>query len=159
VVLDARGPGPIELLDAAVRAAASMTLELARVGGCGLLLPGERRVTSIDPKLSNWPAVHVRLALVQGGPDTRPPALGILGGRLGPVFYVAAQPLERLPAQLASMTRGSATLVVPVESLGDGKLWGMRKTPVASFEVAGCRGFVLGARRANSRVSARAGAA
>ena len=159
VVLDARGPGPIELLDAAVRAAASMTLELARVGGCGLLLPGERRVTSIDPKLSNWPAAHVRLALVQGGPDTRPPALGILGGRLGPVFYVAAQPLERLPAQLASMTRGSATLVVPVESLGDGKLWGMRKTPVASFEVAGCRGFVLGARRANSRVSARAGAA
>jgi uncharacterized protein (DUF58 family) len=150
VLLDARGPGPIELLDAAVRAAASLTLELARLGGCGLLLPGERRVTAIDRNLSGWPAAHVRLALVQGGPETRPPALGVLGGRLGPVFYVAAQPLERLPAQLASMTRGSATLVVPADSLSDGKLRGMRKTPVASFEVAGCRGFVLGARRATS---------
>jgi len=157
VVLDARGPGPIELLDAAVRAAASVTLELARLGGCGLLLPGERRVTAIDPNLSNWPAAHVRLALVRGGPQTRPPALGVLGGRLGPVFYVAAQPLERLPAQLASMTRGSATLVAPVECLHDGRLRGMRKTPLTSFEVAGCRGFMLGAR--NSRVGAPAGPA
>ncbi len=159
VVLDARGPGPIELLDAAVRAAASVTLELARKGGCGLLLPGERRVTAIDPNLSNWPAAHVRLALVQGGPEIRPPALGVLGGRLGPVFYVAAQPFERLAAQLASSTRGSATLVVPLENLTDGKLPGMRAPAVASFEVSGCRGFVLGAGASNSRVSARAGAA
>jgi uncharacterized protein (DUF58 family) len=156
VVLDARGPGPIELLDAAVRAAASLTLELARLGGCGLLLPGDRRVTMIDPNLSNWPAAHVRLALVAGGPETPGPALGILGGRLGPLFYVAAQPLERLPAQLAGMTRGSATLVVPLPSLSDGKLRGMRKTPAAGFEVAGCRGFGLGARRANARVGASA---
>jgi uncharacterized protein (DUF58 family) len=159
VVLDARGPGPLELLDAAVRAAASVTLELARLGGCGLLLPGERRVTAIDPNLSNWPAVHVRLALVQGGPETRPPALGVLGGRVGPVFYIAAQPLERLAAQLAGTTRGNATLVVPVENLIDGKLPGLRATAVASFEVSGCRGFVLGARRTNPRVGARAGAA
>jgi uncharacterized protein (DUF58 family) len=156
VVLDARGPGPIELLDAAVRAAASVTLELARMGGCGLLLPGERRVTAIDPNLSTWPAAHVRLALVQGGPETGPPALGVLRGRVGPVFYVVAQPLERLPAQLVSMTRGSAVLVVPVQALSDGELRGMRNAPRVSFEVAGCRGFALGARRASSRVGAPA---
>ena len=49
VVLDARLPGPdaqSELLDAAVRAAASLVLELARRGGCGLLLPGEQRPIS-----------------------------------------------------------------------------------------------------------------
>ncbi|HEY6399290.1 MAG TPA: DUF58 domain-containing protein, partial [Solirubrobacteraceae bacterium] len=39
VVLDARGNAGSEELDAAVRAAASLTLELARRGGCGLLLP------------------------------------------------------------------------------------------------------------------------
>ena len=36
-------PGPTEQLDAAVRAAASLTLELGAPDGCGLLLPGERR--------------------------------------------------------------------------------------------------------------------
>ena len=42
VVLDARGRPREDQLDAAVRAAASLTLELARLGGCRLLLPGER---------------------------------------------------------------------------------------------------------------------
>ncbi|MDQ6776541.1 MAG: DUF58 domain-containing protein, partial [Actinomycetota bacterium] len=42
VVLDARGAERPEDLDAAVRAAASITLELAGNGGCALLLPGER---------------------------------------------------------------------------------------------------------------------
>ena len=49
----ARGP---TLVDAAVRAAASLTLEFARLAGCGLLLPGEQRVTAIDRELSTWPA-------------------------------------------------------------------------------------------------------
>ena len=44
----ARG-GPAEQLDAAVRAAASLMLELARRGGCGLLLPGERRPSRSSP--------------------------------------------------------------------------------------------------------------
>jgi hypothetical protein len=47
--------------------------------------------------------------------------------------------------------------VVPAENLIDGKLPGMRATAVASFEVSGCRGFVLGAGRTNSRVGAPAG--
>ncbi|MGA9856908.1 MAG: DUF58 domain-containing protein, partial [Solirubrobacteraceae bacterium] len=53
VVLDARTPpeAPLEVLDAAVRAAASIVLELARTGGCGLLLPAEQRATVIDAEL------------------------------------------------------------------------------------------------------------
>ena len=66
VVLDARGGVPARL-DAAVRAAASLALELARDGGCGLLLPGEQRATTIDRELITWPAAYARLALVEGG--------------------------------------------------------------------------------------------
>ena len=43
VVLDPRAPADEEALDAAVRAAASLTVHFAKRGGCGLLLPGDRR--------------------------------------------------------------------------------------------------------------------
>ncbi len=147
VVLDARGEVPLDLLDAAVRATASLALELARLGGCGLLLPGERRATPIDGDLLSWPAAHARLAVVQGGPETRAPALGEVGARLGPLFYVAVAPFDRLPALIARMTRGPGVLVVPASRLAEGGLAGVRTPLVASFEVAGCRGFAIGARR------------
>jgi uncharacterized protein (DUF58 family) len=159
VVLDARGSGPAELLDAAVRATASLALELARLGGCGLLLPGERRATALDSGLVSWPAAHARLAMVEGGEDTSPPALGAAGTRLGPVFYVAAQPLDRLPALVAGVTRGAGVLVVPTSCLVNGGLRGARTPSIASFEVAGCRGFLLGARRGPGRVPQGVGAA
>ena len=40
IVLDPRAPESPEALDAAVRAAASLTVHFAKRGGCGLLLPG-----------------------------------------------------------------------------------------------------------------------
>jgi uncharacterized protein (DUF58 family) len=138
VILDARGDGPIEHLDAAVRAAASLTLELARRGGCRLLLPGERRALVIEPDLLSWPGAHARLALVHGA-VAGAPILGP-GTRLGPVFYVAAASPERLPAALTTPGSGVALLVLPAE------LRPRRKLP-ASFEVAGCRGYALGAVR------------
>ena len=138
VVLDARGAGPAEHLDAAVRAAASLTLELARRGGCRLLLPGERRTITVEADLSSWPGVHGRLAFVEGGPDTRAPVLGA-GARLGPVFYVATQALERLPAALAVPGASACMLVLPAALRH-----GLHLAPC--FEVAGCRGYVLGAR-------------
>ena len=65
VVLDSRLAGASEeLLDAAVRAAASLALDLGRAGGCGLLLPGDQRPTAIDPELNRWPVAYRRLALV-----------------------------------------------------------------------------------------------
>jgi uncharacterized protein (DUF58 family) len=135
VVLDARCVGPDEHLDAAVRAAASLTLELARRGGCGLLFPGERRPIDVQPDLGSWPRVHARLAVVNGGAGARPPALA--AARLGPVIYVAAQRPRRIPAALAAGGARVAILVIPTELSA-------RAPGSPCFEVSGCRGFVVG---------------
>jgi uncharacterized protein (DUF58 family) len=140
VVLDARGTGPIEYLDAAVRAAASLTLELARLGGCRLLLPGDRRAVTIEPDLANWPRLHVRLALVQGGHGAPAPRLE-LGSRLGAVFYVAARATPQPPQVLCGNHRGSRVLVLPTALAG-------AAAGSASFEVAGCSGVIVRARSA-----------
>jgi uncharacterized protein (DUF58 family) len=140
VVLDARCAerGCVEL-DAAVRAAASIVLELAKRGGCGLLMPGERRPLEIDANLTRWAAAHTRLALLEGGPDQRAPVL-TLGARTGRVFYVAAEPPRRLPQAVAGHGQLAPVLVLPntVEPSARG---------VAVFEVAGCRGYVARAAR------------
>jgi len=151
VVMDARGNGPPEYLDAAVRAAASLVLELAGRVGCGLLLPGEHRPLEIEPDLIAWPVAHAKLALIEGGgggkPDPRAPGLAP-GARSAQVVYVAATALTRLPAGLAGTGVRAAVLVVPkplvTQPLQD-----------ATFEVAGCIGFVVGAgRRPRERAAA-----
>jgi uncharacterized protein (DUF58 family) len=142
VVLDARGPGSDELLDAAVRAAASLALELARRTGCELLLPGERRPIRIGPDLAAWPGAHARLALVDGGPDAPAPMLGTRP-HLGPIYYVVADELGSLD-RLRFETRMRSVVVAPAAlALG---------APHATiFEVAGCRAFALDGRRAHER--------
>jgi uncharacterized protein (DUF58 family) len=144
IVLDARGDGPPELLDAAVRAVASLTLELARAGGCGLLLPGEQRATPIDRELISWPAAYARLAVVEGGPEAPAPALKSYAARVGPMIYVAADTPRRLPATAA---RGLTVLVVPVAGLAGGRPTGVRGPVLPMLSVSGCRGFQLGAGR------------
>jgi uncharacterized protein (DUF2236 family) len=67
VALDARRPADEGTLDMAVRAAASLTLGLGRLGGCRLLLPGEQRPRALEPDLLAWPELHERLALVEAG--------------------------------------------------------------------------------------------
>jgi uncharacterized protein (DUF58 family) len=139
VVLDARQPGSpaeAEHLDAAVRAAASLVLELGGRTGCGLLLPGEHRPLEVDPDLIAWPMAHARLALVEGGPDTRAPGLAP-GARSSQVLYVAATPMARLPAGLASAGVLAAVLVLPKPLANQGP-------QDAAFEVSGCLGFVVG---------------
>lgn len=142
VVLDARGAGPESLLDAAVRAAASLTLALARRDGCDLLLPGHRRPLHVARDLAAWPDAHVRLALVEGGPGAQPPVLGP-ARRAGTIFYVAAQP-PREPI-LEGQGRTGVILVLPRELAAGRK-------QAASFEVSGCTGFVIGASRRRRRV-------
>jgi uncharacterized protein (DUF58 family) len=139
VVVDARCDGPPEHLDAAVRAAASLVLELGTRTGCGLLLPGEFRPLEIEKDLIAWPVAHARLALVAGGPETRAPGLAP-GARSAQVLYVAAAPHARLPAGLAGAGVRAAILVVP-------KAVATQPRHEASFEVAGCLGFVVGAGR------------
>jgi uncharacterized protein (DUF58 family) len=158
IVLDARlsaAPHADELLDAAVRATASLTLELARTGGCGLLLPGEQRPTMIDPELTAWPAAYARLAVVEG-PGARAPALGPSTGRIGPVVYVAVSPPEHLAALHADRAAGTVVLVVPAAVLAGDRPPGVRGPLVPTLEVAACRGFVLGARRGRGRERPRA---
>jgi uncharacterized protein (DUF58 family) len=139
VVVDARCDGPPEHLDAAVRAAASLALELGTRTGCGLLLPGEYRPLEIEPDLAAWPVAHARLALIEGGPETRAPGLAP-GARSAQVLYIAATSHARLPAGLASAGVRAAIVVLP-------KALATQPSHEASFEVAGCLGFVIGAGR------------
>jgi uncharacterized protein (DUF58 family) len=133
VVLDARGDVPVERLDAAVRAAASLTLELARRSGCLLLVPGERRPLAVESDLASWPAGLVKLALVEGGAGCPAPMLTAARARLGAVLYVAAAPMRRPPASLGH--GGTVVLVVP----------SVQPLPATrpSFEVSGCYGYLV----------------
>jgi uncharacterized protein (DUF58 family) len=134
VVLDARISEGSELLDDAVRAAASLTLALARAGGCRLLMGADRRPIPVDHDLRSWPAMHTRLALLE--PAEHGPALAEALAS-GWVFYVAARSLRRLPTPLLSGPSGPRALVLPAA------LFDALGLP-ASFEVAGCRGQLVG---------------
>jgi uncharacterized protein (DUF58 family) len=135
VILDLRGEVSTDHVDAAVRAAGSLTLELARAGGCLLLCPGDRRAIAVESDLAGWPSVHARLALEEGGPGAPAPALVAARSRLGPVLYVSAAQIERPPAALGT---GTVLLVVPSGSAPRG----LR----SRFDVSGCSGFAIGVR-------------
>jgi uncharacterized protein (DUF58 family) len=145
VILDARvdeeppsSAGSVAL-DAAVRAAASLILELARRGGCSALTAGESRPLEIDERLGGWPAVHARLALVTA--LSNPPALVTNRRPPGMLFYVAARACVRPPAVL---TRSGGVLVLPA-GLAVGR-W-----PVV-LRVAGCVGYAVAARARHGTV-------
>ena len=103
VVLDLRGTRVESDLDAAVRAAASLAVHLAKRGGCALLLPGERRPLLIDEGLRGWPAAHARLALAEEG---KGPATAALGARRGLLIWVAARALGPAAARRSPRTSG-----------------------------------------------------
>jgi uncharacterized protein (DUF58 family) len=138
VILDARRPPDEDALDRAVRAAASLSVHLARGGGCALLLPGDRRPADVDAELRAWPALHVRLALVEA--DSRPPAAGRVE-RTGGVFWVTACP--GVPSGLARLSAGERWVVSPS---GDA-------APPGGFTVAGCTGRRLGRTAAAARAA------
>ena len=136
VVLDARSAGPPEHLDAAVRAAASLTLELAHGGaaaGCCSRVSAGRSASS--PTSSAGPDCTPGWHWSRVDPRHRAPILRP-GARVGPLFYVAAQSLERLPAALAGVGAAAFVLVLPTAL-------GQRTTTGPSFEVAGCRGYTI----------------
>jgi uncharacterized protein (DUF58 family) len=147
VVLDARiPPGMTSIraepyLDALVRAAASLTLELARAGGCRLLLPGDRRPTALAPDLRGWPALHIRLALIgEDGEPVPAPARAAEGAGGAGLFYLALTAPGHPPARMRRTPGTPAALVVPTE------LASSAQTP--SFTVAGCDGYATGIGRA-----------
>jgi uncharacterized protein (DUF58 family) len=132
VVLDPRGARAPEDVDAAVRAAASLTVHFAKRTGCALLLPGDRRAVTVEPDLAAWPGAHARLALLDGAAG---PALAAAQNRRGLILFVAARRVDRPPRGLGR-TPGGLVIVVPGGAPGP-------RRPV--LEVAGCTGY-LGAR-------------
>ncbi len=124
VVLDLRGP---EGRDRAIRAAASLCVELARSGGCELLLPGARRALTIDSSLRGWPEAHVRLAVAAGG---APGAIDA-GLRGSAVLWVSSR---GSPASMLSSLGSGSYLITPGRPRGE-----------ATFRVAGCYGRPLSA--------------
>jgi uncharacterized protein (DUF58 family) len=140
VVLDPRGAATRDALDAAIRAAGSLCVHFARRSGCALLLPGDRRVSVIEPDLGAWPQSHVRLALLD---DQHGPALHAAQNRRGLVVYVAARAVDRPPRGMGR-TPGGQLLVIPAQ------LPNRR----AVIEVAGCYGYL--ATRAGSAAALEA---
>ena len=140
VVFDPRGAEDPARRERAMRATASLCVELGRSGGCDLLLPGERRPLTIDPALRSWPEAHVRIAV--SDPNAGPPLLPALRGST--VLWVTAG--RGLPATLRQLRAGSF-LITPT---------GSRRA--AAFRVSGCFGYPAhgGAsyREARSRVAA-----
>jgi uncharacterized protein (DUF58 family) len=127
VVLDPRSPADADALDRAVRAAASLAFHLARAGGCGLLLPGDRRPHEIGSDLRGFAAAHARLAVVEEG-DGAPSSAGIR--RRGAVIWVSAAEPGAALAALRSAGVTARYLATP-GSGGRGP---------AAFSVAGCTG-------------------
>jgi uncharacterized protein (DUF58 family) len=143
VVLDPRHPAREEDLDAAVRAAASLCVHLARLGGCALLLPGDRRPTTLEPSLAGWPHLHVRLALVDAT-SARAPNVAGLASRRGPLLYVAASAPGRAPRALQHAVGGGRFLIVPGgEGVAGAQRADRRAGRRIAFAVAGCTGYEL----------------
>jgi uncharacterized protein (DUF58 family) len=136
VLLDPSAPAGEEALDAAVRAAASLCLALAKSGGCAILLPGDRRATIVGEDLGAWPLVHTRLALIEPG---RAPATGAASRRTGPLLWVHARGAESPPRALlrSGGAGGGRRIVVTTGGVEDGP---RRKV---LFTVAGCTGYEL----------------
>jgi uncharacterized protein (DUF58 family) len=134
VILDPRGAADVAQLDATVRATASIVYALARSGGCGVLLPGDRRAAEIDESLTGWAHVHARLALIEpaGAPST-----ASVAQRRGAVIYVSARRRAALPRALAGGQGAMRVLVVP----------GALAERDALFSVAACSAYVLGGGR------------
>jgi uncharacterized protein (DUF58 family) len=123
VVFDPRGAPDQGHRERAMRAAASLCIELGRSGGCNLLLPGERRALTIDPALRAWPEAHVRIAV--SDPTAGP--IFPSGTSTVAVLWVTAG--RALPASVRRLRAGSF-LVTPTGS-----------RQAAAFRVSGCFGY------------------
>lgn len=129
VVVDSYEPEGERELDAACRAAASLAYHLAKSGGCGVLLPGDRRPTLLRPDMRSFTEIHARLALLE--PASAPPSLSTRPGA-GPVVWVtASHTIPSLPVRM-----GAGWIVAP-HPLAAGA--------PAEFRVGGCIGQRLAA--------------
>jgi uncharacterized protein (DUF58 family) len=120
VVLDAGSPASTEALDMAVRAAASLCVAIAGLGGCSLLLPGAQEAQPVRADLVAWPYLHARLATVEAG------------GRPAWAAAERARSVIWVGARRAGLERAGAGLVCCTVSPLP------RRERPSLFEVAGC---------------------
>jgi uncharacterized protein (DUF58 family) len=129
IVVDSHDPAGERELDAVARAAASLAYHLARHGGCGVLLPADRRPTLLRQDMRSFAEVHARLALLE--PASAYPAVSRRPGA-GPVVWVtASHVIPSLPGRM-----GAGWVVAP-HPLAAGA--------PAEFRVGGCIGQRLAA--------------
>jgi uncharacterized protein (DUF58 family) len=129
IVVDSYEPVGERELDAAVRAAASLAYHLGRAGGCGVLLPGDRRPTQLRHDMRSFAELHARLALLE--PALAYPALAKKPGS-GPIVWVtASHSIPSLPARM-----GAGWIVAPHP---------VAVGAPAEFRVGGCIGQRLAA--------------
>jgi len=110
-------PASDEALDRAVRAAASLCVGIAGVGGCSLLLPGAQEAHAIRPDLASWPYLHERLARVRSG--------------VRPVWTVARRARSVVWVGAGAPEDGRGAVSCTVSPLP-------RKGAPVLFEIAGC---------------------
>ena len=122
VTLDTRAPADTDALDRAVRAAASLCLHLAPLGGCALAVPGEAAPRRIDSRLRGWADARACLATVEAGRSA--PELVATGADA--VFRVCAGE----PGARAAMRARSGYLITPAPPPGS----------EPAFTVCGCGG-------------------
>lgn len=142
VVIDASEPIGEEALDAAVRAAASLCFELARRGGCAVLLPDRATPSVVDTRLRGWPEVHARMALIESGSPVPIPRHA--RSRFA-TFWVTGAEAQRA-CRTSSRALPGSFVVSPAPAPG---------APVV-FHVAGCSGqrSLAAARAAPARLRA-----
>ena len=144
IVLDARNASQDDL-DAAVRAAASVTAHFGARVGCHLALPGRRRALSVGPALRRWEAAHGELARVEHGGR---PAPELIAAQQGLLILVSGARTPDLMLLTERRGRGPCIVVVP------GPVPAPHK---AAFTVSGCSAYLLRARLpATSRAAGRA---
>jgi uncharacterized protein (DUF58 family) len=129
IVVDSHDPAGESELDSAMRAAASLAYHLARNGGCGVLLPGDRRPLMLRADMRSFAEVHARLALLE--PASASPVVSRRPAA-GPVVWVtASHAIPALPSRL-----GAGWIVAP-HAIAVGA--------PAEFRVGGCIGQRLAA--------------
>jgi uncharacterized protein (DUF58 family) len=129
IVVDSHDPVGERELDSAVRAAASLAYHLGKSGGCGVLLPGDRRPTLLRPDMRSFAEVHARLALLEPAPA--PATISRRPGASQIVWVTASRAIPALPSRL-----GAGWIVAP-HALAAGA--------PAEFRVGGCIGQRLAA--------------
>jgi len=132
IVLDPSGAAAEGDLDRSVRAVASLMAHLARLGGCDLLIAGNRQRFGVGRDPRAWTAALAALAVVGSGDGVPRLAHGDLRSA---VIWVGASPAPRLPS---GVVRGWVVAPVPLP--------GRR----VAFTAAGCSGHAIGAERARA---------